>query len=165
MKLCGAPATSDNCTLSQSAPTVLSTTAQPCIVAFAVGRTRKDDAVSRFPDRNLADVTHAQFALALSEGIERQVAQAGGVSGREQFEITVELALEIGVERAHTQRRRQLDDPHRAGCCNQREIELLDCLVGVAAGKFSVRDSMESKRPVIVPPGAPVTSTRCPRSA
>jgi hypothetical protein len=33
-KLCGAPATSDNCTLSQSAPTVLSTTAQPCIVAF-----------------------------------------------------------------------------------------------------------------------------------
>ena len=34
IKLCGAPATSASCTLSQSAPTVLSTTAQPCSTAL-----------------------------------------------------------------------------------------------------------------------------------
>ncbi len=36
MKLCGAPAISESCTLIQSVPVVLSTTDQPCSVAVWV---------------------------------------------------------------------------------------------------------------------------------
>ena len=87
---------------------------------------RKDDAIGRFPDRNLADVTHAQFALALAEGVERQVAQANRMGGRKQLQIAVKLALQVGVEWAHAEGRGQLDDPHRTGRGDQRQIELVD---------------------------------------
>ena len=42
------------------------------------------------------------------------MAQAGGMSRAEQFKIAVELALKVGVERAHAERGRELDDTHGA---------------------------------------------------
>jgi hypothetical protein len=54
------------------------------------------------------------------------------VSGGEQLQIAVELALKIGVQRAHAQRGSQLDDAHRARRGNQRKIILLDGGIGFA---------------------------------
>ena len=63
MNDCGAPATSESSTFSQSSPTVLSTIAQPCSSGLR-SSPRQHEAVRRFPDRHFADVAHEQIAIA-----------------------------------------------------------------------------------------------------
>ena len=61
MKLCGAPATSESCTLFQSEPTVLSTTAQPCRIAVSGPAAGALD----FSGKTMRDVTTMCLRLGL----------------------------------------------------------------------------------------------------
>ena len=71
---------------------------------------RKDQAVGGFPDGHFADVADAELALAGAEGVEGEMAEAGGVVGAEEFQVAVELALQAGVEGSDAEGGGELDD-------------------------------------------------------
>src|SRR6185369_16259053 len=64
---------------------------------IAVGLARKDHTVGSFPNGHFADVADAELARAGAEGVEREMAKAGRVRGREQFEVAIELALKAEI--------------------------------------------------------------------
>ena len=82
----------------------------------------EDEAVSGFPDGHFADVADAELALAGTEGVEGEMAEAGGVVGAEEFKIAVELALEAGVEGADAEGGGELDDADGAGGGDHGEV-------------------------------------------
>ena len=96
----------------------------------------EDDAVGGFPDGDFADVADVELARAAAEGVEGEMAEAGGVVGAEEFEVAVELGLEAGVERAHAKGGGELDDADCAAGGDDGEVEAVgDGVVGPIAAR------------------------------
>ena len=73
---------------------------------------RKNNAISAFPNRNLADVTDENFPFAGARGGDGHATQVTGTAGTHQIEIATDLVAQVTVGEPDRCARAQFEIPH-----------------------------------------------------
>ena len=88
---------------------------------FGVSAVGQHDAIGALPNRHLADVAHAQIALALAGGRDCHATNILGAAGCDKTEITAHFLIQVLLNDAHAGRRRELEGAQLAGIGHQRD--------------------------------------------